>query len=448
MIAALLAATTRGHRRGPRRRQASRAQAPRARADRRLPRAGLPDPAARLTATCCSWSSAMARSASSRTARRSTGRSSTSAAGSRPRAPSRGCSAWPSPPTTRSPACSTSASPASAATCGSSSTGARPTRTCCADRESARNVLRIRENSSKHHGGMLVFGPDGDLYIGAGDGGPSYDPYDTAQARGKLLGKLLRIDPAQQGKHPYTVPKDNPFVGRHGRDEIYAYGLRNPWRFSFDRATGELSIGDVGQDRFEEVDIVPAGKAKGANFGWSAYEGFGKFKGGVPRRATVTAGARLPARPGLRGHRRLHRPRPPPRPAQRPPDRRPLRVRRLLHRQALLAAPPTGNRPAGNDHPIGLRVPLLTSFGEDRAGHIYVLSEKGPVYKLSATRHRRYGTGARGSGVRVRPRSEGSPRRCGPAGPSRPLHRCGCESPPPPAGRRSCRRRPRPYGRA
>jgi len=257
-----------------------------------------------------------------------------------------------------------------------------------ADRESARNVLRIRENSSKHHGGMLLFGPDGDLYIGAGDGGPSYDPYDTAQARGKLLGKLLRIDPAQKGKHPYTVPKSNPFVGRHGRDEIYAYGLRNPWRFSFDRATGELSIGDVGQDRFEEIDIVPAGKAKGANFGWSAYEGFGKFKGGVPRRATVLPVLAYPHGPGcaVTGGYIVRDPR---------LDR--LNGRQIVGRylfgdyctgKLFSLAPPTGARDAGHDHPIGLRVPLLTSFGEDRAGHIYVLSEKGPVYKLSATRHR------------------------------------------------------------
>jgi len=230
--------------------------------------------------------------------------------------------------------------------------------------------------------------PDGYLYIGTGDGGPSYDPFNTAQARGKLLGKILRIDPEKRGKHPYTVPKDNPFVGRNGRDEVYAYGLRNPWRFSFDRATGELTIGDVGQDRFEEVDIVPAGKANGANFGWSAYEGFGKFKGGVPRRATVKPVLAYPHGPGCAitgGY------------IVRDPRLARLKGREIVGRylfgdyctgKLFSMRPPTGNRGAGEDHPIGLRVPLLTSFGEDRAGHIYALSGKGPVYKLSATRHR------------------------------------------------------------
>jgi glucose/arabinose dehydrogenase len=257
-----------------------------------------------------------------------------------------------------------------------------------ANRTSARSVLRIRENSSKHHGGMLVFGPDGHLYIGTGDGGPSYDPFDTAQSRGSLLGKILRIDPAQQGKKPYTVPRDNPFVGRHGHDEIYAYGLRNPWRFSFDRATGELTIGDVGQDHFEEIDIVPAGKAKGANFGWSAYEGFGRYKGGVPRRATVGPVLAYPHGPGCAvtgGY------------IVRDPRLARLKGRELVGRylfgdyctgKLYSLRPPAGDHAAGKDHPIGLRVPLLTSFGEDRAGHIYVLSEKGPVYGLVATRHR------------------------------------------------------------
>jgi glucose/arabinose dehydrogenase len=257
-----------------------------------------------------------------------------------------------------------------------------------ADPRSARNVLRIHENSPKDHGGQLVFGPDGHLYVGTGDGGPENDPLNTAQDRGSLLGKVLRIDPAQKGKKPYTVPRDNPFAGRHGRDEIYAYGLRNPWRFSFDRATGELSIGDVGQDNFEEVDIVPAGEANGANFGWSAYEGFGRYKGGIPRRETVTPVLAYPHGPGCAvtgGY------------IVRDPRLARLAGRELVGRylfgdyctgKLYSLRPPTGNRGAGRDHPIGLRVPLLTSFGEDRAGHIYVLSGKGPVYGLVATRHR------------------------------------------------------------
>jgi glucose/arabinose dehydrogenase len=257
-----------------------------------------------------------------------------------------------------------------------------------ADPNSARIVLQIHESSPKDHGGQLVFGPDGHLYIGTGDGSPANDPLNTAQDRGSLLGKILRIDPAEEGGRPYTVPADNPFVGRQGRDEIYAYGLRNPYRFSFDRATGELTIGDVGQDRFEEVDIVAAGKAGGANFGWPAYEGFGKLKGGVPRRATVLPVLAYPHGPGCAitgGY------------VVRDPRLARLAARELVGRylfgdyctgklSSLL--PPDGGHGPAHDHPVGLKVPQLTSFAEDRAGHIYVLSGRGPVYGLVATRHR------------------------------------------------------------
>ncbi len=109
-----------------------------------------------------------------------------------------------------------------------------------------------------HNGGLLLFGPDGLLYIGTGDGGSGGDPENRAQNLDSLLGKILRIDPRAAGSSAYRSPGSNPFVGRAGRDEIYTYGLRNPWRFSFDRRNGNLYIGDVGQDQFEEIDFATA----------------------------------------------------------------------------------------------------------------------------------------------------------------------------------------------
>ena len=139
---------------------------------------------------------------------------------------------------------------------------------------SARTVIRVRHRANaNHNGGQLQFGPDGNLFIGTGDGGAEGDPPENAQSKGSLLGKLIRIDPRRQGKRPYTVPKSNPFVGRDGRNEIYALGLRNPFRFSFDRRTGNLAIGDVGQERYEEVDLETLKGARKANFGWDAFEG-------------------------------------------------------------------------------------------------------------------------------------------------------------------------------
>src|SRR5204863_205515 len=119
---------------------------------------------------------------------------------------------------------------------------------------------------SNHNGGTLNFGPDGYLYIGMGDGGSSNDPGNRAQNKDSLLGKMLRIDVSGGGA--YSNPPTNPYVGTNGRDEIWAYGLRNPWKWSFDRWTGDLWIGDVGQDAYEEIDYQPAGVAGGRNYGW------------------------------------------------------------------------------------------------------------------------------------------------------------------------------------
>ena len=140
-----------------------------------------------------------------------------------------------------------------------------------ADPGSAAVLLTIPQPFANHNGGQLQFGPDGNLYIGMGDGGSGGDPLNNGQNLGTLLGKILRID--VDGAFPYAVPPDNPFLSTPGaRPEIWAYGLRNPWRFSFDRQTGDFFIGDVGQDSFEEVDFQPAASAGGENYGWRLME--------------------------------------------------------------------------------------------------------------------------------------------------------------------------------
>ena len=136
-----------------------------------------------------------------------------------------------------------------------------------ADKSSEAVLLEISQPFDNHNGGQLAFGPDGYLYIGMGDGGSGGDPMRNGQNKNVLLAKLLRIDVSDRTR--YKSPPDNPFAGGGGRPEIYAYGLRNPWRFSFDTDTGVLFLADVGQDNYEEVDIV----SKGANFGWNIMEG-------------------------------------------------------------------------------------------------------------------------------------------------------------------------------
>jgi glucose/arabinose dehydrogenase len=154
-----------------------------------------------------------------------------------------------------------------------------------ADKGSARQVLRIdHPGQANHNGGMLAFGPDGYLYIGTGDGGGGGDVPNNAQNKDRLLGKILRIDPRPHGGRAYGIPGSNPFVGRSGSDLVWAYGLRNPWRWSFDRGTGDLWIGDVGQETYEEVDHARASggrnAAKGLNFGWHRCEGKHTYPGG------------------------------------------------------------------------------------------------------------------------------------------------------------------------
>ena len=134
-----------------------------------------------------------------------------------------------------------------------------------------RVILSVDQPYSNHNGGELAFGPDGKLYIGLGDGGSGGDPQGNGQNLGALLGKILRID--VDAGTPYGIPADNPFVSRAGaRGEIWSYGLRNPWRFSFDAETGAMWIGDVGQNAWEEIDVEPAGQG-GRNYGWNRMEG-------------------------------------------------------------------------------------------------------------------------------------------------------------------------------
>jgi glucose/arabinose dehydrogenase len=245
-----------------------------------------------------------------------------------------------------------------------------------ADPGSLRLLLRIDDPFANHNGGQLAFGPDRMLYIGFGDGGGGGDPLGSGQSLDTLLGKILRIDPRPAGGRPYRVPPDNPFVGRAGaRPEIWSYGLRNPWRFSFDPATGDMWIGDVGQNAWEEVDHEPAGSG-GRNYGWNRREGLHAFDGDRPAGAvdpvieygrdggacTVIGGSVYWGRriPGLRG-------------AYLYGDYCAGWVR---------AARVRGGRVA-EQRDLGLSVPNLTSFGVDPAGELYAMSLAGPVYRLA-----------------------------------------------------------------
>jgi glucose/arabinose dehydrogenase len=160
---------------------------------------------------------------------------------------------------------------------------------------SGRTILRIAQPYPNHNGGMIAFGPDGYLYIGMGDGGSGGDPGNRAQSISTLLGKMLRIDVnGTSGTRQYRIPASNPYVGRAGLDEIWQRGLRNPWRFSFDRVTGSLWIGDVGQNRYEEVDRAvrtSTGDGRGVNWGWRVMEGFHCY---IPATGCNTSGLRLP----------------------------------------------------------------------------------------------------------------------------------------------------------
>ena len=244
-----------------------------------------------------------------------------------------------------------------------------------ADPATRREVLFVDQPFANHNGGSLVFGPDGRLWIGLGDGGSGGDPLDNAQSLGTLLGKMLRIDPRPSGSAPYAVPPDNPFVSTPGaRAEIWAYGLRNPWQYSFDRRTGDLWIGDVGQSRREEIDFQPSGSRGGQNYGWARLEGTLPFSGPVPANAVppifeyertggncavtggrVYRGARISS---LRGDYIFA-------------DLCLGQLRALRGRHRIIT-----------ERNLGISASLPAAFGEDHAGELYVLSLQGPVYRL------------------------------------------------------------------
>jgi glucose/arabinose dehydrogenase len=162
-----------------------------------------------------------------------------------------------------------------------------------ADPKSEEIILSVKQPYSNHNGGQLAFGPDGFLYIGMGDGGSGGDPHGHGQNPASLLGKMLRID-VEPGAKPYRVPPANPFINKKGYSpEIWALGMRNPWRFSFDRKTGDLYIADVGQNEYEEVDFQPAASMGGENYGWNIMEGMHCYKSSSCNRTSLTC--RLPS---------------------------------------------------------------------------------------------------------------------------------------------------------
>jgi glucose/arabinose dehydrogenase len=245
------------------------------------------------------------------------------------------------------------------------------------DPGSRRVVIRVDQPFPNHNGGLVLFGPDDLLYVGLGDGGSEGDPDRTSEDLGSLLGKILRIDPRAGGGRPYSVPGSNPFVDRPGaRPEIYSYGLRNPWRFSFDRLTEALSIGDVGGSRFEEIDLVPRGAGAGVDFGWSAYEGFARFNEDQKAPDAVSPVLTYSHDVGCSvtgGY------------VVRDRSLRSLYGRYLYGDYCageLRSFPAVPGRRATDDRALGVEVPSLSSFGEDDAGHIYATSLDGPVYRL------------------------------------------------------------------
>jgi glucose/arabinose dehydrogenase len=245
-----------------------------------------------------------------------------------------------------------------------------------ADPLSGRVVLRIDHHQfQNHNGGDLAFGPDGDLYIGVGDGGSEGDPHGNGQNTDTLLGKLLRIDPSPGGG--YRIPNTNPFVGQPGkRPEIWAYGLRNPWRFSFDRLTGDLVIADVGGSVEEEIDFAPAGTGAGANYGWAIWEGNRRNETGTAPNAVfpVVTALHSAGYCAIVGGYVVR-------------DRSiPSLYGRYLFGdfcRAQIESVKLNRGHAQDLRATGLTVSATSAFGEDASGHIYIASLDGSVLGLA-----------------------------------------------------------------
>jgi glucose/arabinose dehydrogenase len=251
-----------------------------------------------------------------------------------------------------------------------------------ADGSSEQVILTADQPFTNHNGGQIAFGPDGFLYLGLGDGGGSSDPEGRGQDLSELLGSILRVD-VQSGTS-YTVPPDNPFVGQQptSRPEVWSYGLRNPWRFSFDRANGDLYIADVGQNNLEEVDVAPAasGGGKGVNYGWNIMEGNQCYGGGQCDQTGLTSptfeythaegcsiiggyvyrGSAVPALQGLYFYGDF--------------------CQRWVHSFRYQ----DGTATEVTNWPALRTTSSLTSFGEDAAGELYVLESGGRVSKIVA----------------------------------------------------------------
>jgi glucose/arabinose dehydrogenase len=248
-----------------------------------------------------------------------------------------------------------------------------------ADPASEQVILTADQPYNNHNGGQVLFGPDGMLYLGLGDGGSEGDPQGRGQDLSDLLGSILRLD--VRSTSPYSVPPDNPFVGQAGvQPEVWSYGLRNPWRFSFDRTTGDLYIGDVGQDSFEEVDVAPAaaGSGKGLNFGWNIMEGTHCYNASACNQSGLTLpvleyphsegcsvtggyvyrGSVIPALQGLYFFG----------------DYCQGTVRSFRYQG--------GSATELTDWPTLRPGGSITSFGEDAAGELYVVIQSGSVFKI------------------------------------------------------------------